>query len=301
MLTCYVLLYRLNSVLKRIGAERILSRWQLATRGLDGIKQLIQREVWVQVESGLSQGMWMRLRLPGEGAYWHGIHEPDVQNAISCAVQPGMVVYDIGAHLGSIALGTARLVGNRGCVVAFDGDPENIVRLREHVRRNELVDRLRVVHGAVWSSTRSGGISFRRGGAVKSRGGVEANGNRPVVGTGEIITVPAITLDEFIASDGPQPHLVKIDVEGGEYEVLQGGAKLFHSQRPLILAEVHHQEAANQIGSWLSDHQYCLEWRRPQVGLAVDSEGWDAKDFPRRLFAWPSGYEGATWMTRVYS
>src|SRR6516225_3669523 len=104
-------------------------------------------------------GMWMRLRVPSEAGYWQGTHEPDVQNAIICAVQPGMVVYDIGAHLGSFALGTARLVSKLGRVVAFDGDPENVSRLRENVRRNELAeDRLRVVHSAVWSSTRSEGI-----------------------------------------------------------------------------------------------------------------------------------------------
>ena len=79
LVICYALLYRLNSVLKRIGAERILPRSAI---GLDDVKRLIQREVWVQVQSGLSQGMWMRLRLPGEGAYWKGSHEPDVQNAI---------------------------------------------------------------------------------------------------------------------------------------------------------------------------------------------------------------------------
>jgi len=300
LVTCYALLYRLNSVLKRIGAERILPSWLPKARGLDHIKQLIQREVWVQVEAGLSQGMWMRLRLPGEGAYWRGTHEPEVQKAIFCAVRPGMVVYDIGAHLGSIALGTARLVGKLGCVVAFDGDPENIVRLKENVRRNELADRLRVVHGAVWSSTRSEGIPFRRGGMVKSQGGVEADGNRPVVGTGEVITVPAITLDEFIGTGGPEPHLVKIDVEGGEYEVLQGGSKFFRSQRPLILAEVHHQEAANQICSWLNDYQYCIQWHSAQADVAVHPEVPDSKDFPRRLFAWPPQYEGATWMARIY-
>src|SRR5215831_5426107 len=269
LVTCYALLYRLNSVLKRIGAGRILPSWLPKARGLDHIKQLIQREVWVQVEAGLSQGMWMRLRLPGEGAYWRGTHEPEVQKAIFCAVRPGMVVYDIGAHLGSIALGTARLVGKLGCVVAFDGAPENIVRLKENVRRNELADRLRVVHGAVWSSTRSEGIPFRRGGAVKSHGGVEANGDQPVAGTGEIITVPAITLDDFIAAGNPEPHLVKIDVEGGEYEVLRGGARLLGSQRPLILAEVHHREAANQICSLLNDYHYCSQWHRPQFDAAI--------------------------------
>ena len=76
----------------------------------------------------------MHLRLPGEAGYWRGTHEPDVQNAISAAVRPGTVVFDIGAHVGSIALGAARLVNDAGRVVAFDGDPENIVRLRITVR-----------------------------------------------------------------------------------------------------------------------------------------------------------------------
>jgi hypothetical protein len=111
--TFYTLLYRLSYVVKRIGAEGILQRCEPAARSFDHLKRLIQREVWVQVQSGLSQGMWMRLRLPGEGTYWQGTHELLVQNAILSAVRPGTVVYDIGSHIGSIALGTARLVGKR--------------------------------------------------------------------------------------------------------------------------------------------------------------------------------------------
>jgi hypothetical protein len=135
---------------------------------------------------------------------------------------------------------------------------------------------------------------------VTSHGGVEANGNQPVTGTGEIITVPAITLDDFIAAGNPEPHLMKIDVEGGEYEVLRGGAGLFGRQRPLILAEVHHQEAANQICSLLNDYHYCLQWHRPQFDAAIHQTVWDS-GFPQRLFAWPPEYAGATWMARVYS
>src|SRR5262249_13738358 len=189
--------------------------------------------------------------------------------------------------LGSVALGTARMVGKLGRVIAFDGDPENVLRLRGNGSRNRLEDRLQVVHAAVWSDTRSDGISFRRGGAVGSQGGVEADGNRPVLGTGEIITVRAITLDDFIASGGPVPHLVKIDVEGGEYQVLRGGARLFASQKPLIIAEVHHQQAADQISAWLDEYRYCSHWEIPREG------------FPRRLFAWPPEYDGAAWMAKL--
>jgi len=284
MATFYVLLYRMHSVLKNAGLEALLRRWPRAGRRLDELKRLIPRHLWVRVQSGLSKGMWMQLRLPGEAGYWRGTHEPDVQNAISAVVRPGAVVYDIGAHVGSLALGTARLVGDLGRVVAFDGDPENVVRLRGNSSRNGLGERLQVVHAAVWSSTKRDGISFRRGRTVRSQGGVEANGNRPVLGNGEVINVAAVTLDEFVAAGGPLPQLVKIDVEGGEYQVLRGGASLFANQRPLIIAEVHHQQAAEQISAWTEEYQYCSRWNIPYEG------------FPRCLFAWPTEYDGAAWM-----
>jgi FkbM family methyltransferase len=284
MATFYVLLYRMYIVLKNSGVEGLLRRSPRAGRLLDRLKRMIQPHLWVRVQSGLSQGMWMRLCLPTEGAYWRGTHEPDVQNAISIAVRPGTVVYDIGAHVGSIALGTARLVGDLGRVVAFDGDPENVLRLQDNSSRNGLEDRIQVVHAAIWSCTRSDGISFRWGGTVRSQGGVEADGNRPVLGSGEVINVPAVTLDDFIAAGGPVPHLVKIDVEGGEYQVLRGGASLFASERPVIIAEVHHKEAAEQISAWLDEYQYCSQWNRPQQG------------YPQRLFAWPTEYDEAIWM-----
>ena len=287
-----VLLYRMYFAAKDLGVASSLRRWPSAMRGLRQFKALIKRkawlnqQAWVIVQAGLSQGMWMQLRLSTEVAYWRGIHEPDVQIAISAVVRPGDVVYDIGAHVGSIALGTARLVGDVGRVVAFDGDPENVMRLRENISRNGLEERLQTVHAAIWSSTRNDGISFRRGTTVKSQGGVEAEGKRPVLGSGEVIRVPAITLDDFIATGGPLPQLVKVDVEGGEYEVLLGGKSLFTSQRPLIIAEVHHQQAADQIGVWLGEYQYRGQWKIPK------------ENFPRYLFAWPNEYDGIGWMRR---
>ncbi|HTA85343.1 MAG TPA: hypothetical protein VK729_03670, partial [Silvibacterium sp.] len=56
----------------------------------------------------------MRLRFPEEAGMWLGEHEPEVQNAILSTVQPGWVVFDVGSYVGSVALGTARLVGPTG-------------------------------------------------------------------------------------------------------------------------------------------------------------------------------------------
>jgi Methyltransferase FkbM domain len=131
------------------------------------------------------------------------------------------------------------------------------------------------VHSAVWSRHSANGISFRRGKQQRSQGGVESDGQRPVLGNGEIIAVPVTTLDDFVAGGGPVPRLIKIDVEGGEYEVLRGGASLFAMHRPLIIAEVHRQEAAEKISAWLEEFHYSSEWRIPE------------EKYPRCLIAWP--------------
>src|SRR5215469_1348892 len=244
---------------------------------------LPSKPVWVQVRSGLSQGMWMQLNLPDDGGFWRGEHEPTLQRALLAAVLPGMVVYDIGAHVGSIALGVARLVGPNGHVVAFEADPRNAETLRENRDRNYLTGTVRIVSSAVWSYS-SNGICFRSGGEKRAHGGVEMDGQRPVLGRGQLIDVPAITLDNFVASGGPAPQLVKIDVEGGEYDVLRGGDRLFTMQRPLIAAEIHHKHVADRIGRWLIEHQYSSRWIAP------------VEKFPCCLFAWPETYKGSVWM-----
>ena len=77
---------------------------------------------------------------------------------------------------------------------------------------------------------------------------------------------------------------MKIDVEGGEYEVLCGGKKLFAKQRPLIIAEVHHHQAAEQNPTGCVNAEYHAQWNIPTA------------QFPRHLFAWPKETDGAAWM-----
>ena len=287
-----VLCYRLYFAPKgAIG--RLVRRWPWAQRPVNLFKSVVrryllpERRVWLRVQKGLTQGMWMRLGLPEGARYWHGEHDLGAERALQTGVYPGAVVYDIGAHLGYFSLGLARLVGAGGRVVAFDGDPDNVKCLRENAVRNGLGDHLQVVHAAVWSNTPSGGISFRRGIEPRAQGGVEADACRPVLADGELIKVPVITLDDFVTRGGPLPDLIKIDVEGGEGEVLRGAARLFANQRPLVVAEVHHIHAAEQIGQWIEECRYCAQWN-------VSSN----EMYPRQVFAWPAEYDGRAWMQR---
>src|SRR5579885_1603316 len=93
----YVWIYRIYSFFHRSGTEGVLRRWPLAARCLDRLKHNSRQylrtrvAVWVQIESGISKGLWFHIWLPGEVALWRGEHDSEVQKAIAAALQPGAV------------------------------------------------------------------------------------------------------------------------------------------------------------------------------------------------------------------
>src|SRR5580692_5885339 len=119
--------------------QRALGRLPLAGRALlaakrSAAKVLLPSELtWVQVESGLAQGLWLLLHLDIEGGYWIGSYEPRVQNYLQRCCTPGSVFYDIGTSLGFFSLAVARRVGPQGKVFGFEPELENTRRLRQMI------------------------------------------------------------------------------------------------------------------------------------------------------------------------
>jgi FkbM family methyltransferase len=237
----------------------------IAHRAKFGIGRILLPEEfgWVKVERGLAQGIWLHLKLCGEGSYWLGHHEVAVQQLLKRLCKPGSVFYDIGAHLGFFSFGVANCIGPKGRVFAFEPDPENCTRLKEMVNRNKLQIRVQVVEAAVWSYTSSGGVPFRRG-SSNAHGGVVSDGIAPVLADGDVQLVSAISLDDFLRKGNQAADVVKIDVEGGECEVLKGAEDLFSRSRPVLLCEVHHEQAAHWITDWLLPKGYVAEWHIPK-------------------------------------
>jgi len=241
----------------RHAARRLLPEWR----------------AWLKIERGLCKGLWFHLNLPAEWSYWAGYHERAVQEILRRLSLPGAIFYDIGAHLGFFSFGVALAVGSEGKVFAFDAEPENCRRFKEIAIRNKMAGQVELIEAAVWSCT-SPGLAFRRGSHSKAQGGIVAHGISPVLADGEVALIPTITLDEFIKTGHPVPDIIKIDVEGGECEVLKGAEDLFCQRSPTLVCEVHHQEAAHWIADWLSTKGYNdAVWSIPQ------------ESFPRFLVA----------------
>ena len=219
-------------------------------------RKLVPRDalIWVQIQHGPSEGLWIRLNPRTGQDVQKGIGEPQVQKGLVDHLCPGMVFYDLGANIGFFSLMAARLVGPEGRVISFEADPEIAARLRENLARNQFTH-AHVEQKAVWSE--SANVSFARVDPSTSPdrglGHVSPNGSAP--GT---ITVEAVSLDQYTASH-PPPDFLKCDVEGAEVAVFQGASQLFAGKRPILLVEIHSPENHRALLQKFAGHGYLCQ------------------------------------------
>ncbi|HEY6995560.1 MAG TPA: FkbM family methyltransferase [Xanthobacteraceae bacterium] len=146
------------------------------------------------------------------------------------------VVYDIGANGGFFSTHLAQmLAGRTPRIYAFEPVPATFAKLAHAVQRLGLNASVLPVPVAVVGSPGPVRISYSERNSLLAR--ISPRGLNPQAGD-KLAQAEGITLDEFCASAGAFPQLVKIDVEGGETGVLRGAQRLLsRSDRPAVLFE----------------------------------------------------------------
>ncbi len=198
-------------------------------------RKLLPRDtlVWIQIQHGPAEGLWIRVNPRTGQNVQRGIGEPQVQQALVDHLRPGMTFYDLGANIGYFSLIAARLVGPTGRVISFEADPEIAERLRKNLARNNF-SHAHVEQKAVWSETTT--VSFARVDPATSPdrglGHVSPDSSR------DTITVGAVSLDRYVTAEDC-PDFLKCDVEGAEGEVFQGANRLLAERRTILLVEMH--------------------------------------------------------------
>jgi FkbM family methyltransferase len=137
-------------------------------------------------------------------------------------VVPGTTVLDVGAHIGSITLPLARMVGPKGRVYAFEPQRQVFRELVYNIELNELVN-VTPLRFAV--SSEPGIIEMD---PIKDRDGIVhiGKGGDPA---------EARTIDSFGFSN---VSVIKIDVEGHEAPVLEGAEETIKALHPVIFVEI---------------------------------------------------------------
>lgn len=164
-------------------------------------------------------------------------------------LEPGMIAVDAGANIGTHTLALARIVGPKGAVLAFE--PQRIVfqTLAANAALNSLTnvscqqralgDALGLVRVPPLDYAKSnnfGGLPLGEGWA-----------------TGE--TVEVIRIDDLNLA---VCHLIKIDVEGMELEVLRGAAATIERCQPALYVEIDRAEKRDEVLRWLDAQGYVV-------------------------------------------
>jgi FkbM family methyltransferase len=220
--------------------ERVLERYKrrtdsvsarLAGAGIGAAAALLGRWQGIGFPERAVGGWWWVERYRFE--FLMGWNERAAVTRVQAIVQPGMIVVDVGAHIGYYTRLFARLAGPTGRVIAFEPHPENFAILRRNVPQSRFPN-VTLLECAVGDRNGSLPLYLSPGHSNHSL----VRGYTQDVGA---IDVQCVTLDSALAQQGIEGiDFLKTDTEGAEMAVLAGASETARrSPRLAMLVELH--------------------------------------------------------------
>lgn len=155
-------------------------------------------------------------------------------------LSPGDTAVDVGAHKGGYAYWMHQAVGPTGRVVCFEPQ-KAMAGYLERTKTTVPLPHLEVVNLALSSRRGEMTLAVPEGGpnpAATLESGL-------IKGPHILYLVGVTTLDDFFGADTPV-RLIKVDVEGHEYDVFRGGERLLRKYQPILMFESedrHHRQS----------------------------------------------------------
>ncbi len=183
-----------------------------------------------EIEKGLSINLYkdsVLSRLIFEG------FEKDEIEFMTKVLREGDTLIDIGANIGLFSLIGSKIVGNSGRVISFEPSPITYARITENIKLNNFEN----------IDARNIGLSDKQG---KLTLNISENGfdawNSFAGGNDDkfqkVVEVDVSTLDEELKNtDKNNISFIKIDVEGWEKFVLEGGKEILQNYTPTVMIE----------------------------------------------------------------
>lgn len=153
---------------------------------------------------------------------------------------------DVGANVGPYAWLAAVFSPRR--VVAFEPAPDLADAIRAVATSNEL----EILVEEIALSDRDGQADLYLSDATDSSNSL-VPGFRP---SSSSIEVPTVRLDSYVADSGVVPHVLKIDTETNEPDILSGARDTISSLRPWMIVEVLAGRTEQQLMSELAPFDY---------------------------------------------
>jgi FkbM family methyltransferase len=217
---------------------RLATLWnRQSPRGKGAIPRWIGRnlgknwKIFIRTDSGCRlavdpANLDLFVTIQNEGAW-----EPWVRKACITAMRDGDVMFDVGANAGTIC-NEVGLACPGVTIKAFEpqADLARLVCVSAALNQLDCIDVFPVAVG-----DHCGTIQLHKP-AHSLHASTSASGE-----SGEqVVDCPLISLDAMVSSGQlPVPNLIKIDVEGGELNVLRGAMWLIEKYQPVIIFEAN--------------------------------------------------------------
>jgi FkbM family methyltransferase len=219
---------------------------------------------------------------------------PEDYMVILKAVTEGMptdgVFYDVGCHNGRYSLPVAKMVGKRGKVYGFEPNPARARRTRRLITINQVGDIFELCEIALDMRSGSGTLylpdedyfgSLNRKAALAKLGTGDERGGKEQKNSIASVQVRTYKLDEYVMENNMRlPNIIKIDVQGAEYNVLAGAETIIKEARPIIVVEVH-IDLIREFGY----SQEQLFGLLNELGYKVDTLGYRDRDLHIRALS----------------
>lgn len=165
-------------------------------------------------------------------------------------LKAGDVVLDVGSNIGSHAVAFARIVGDGGCVVAFE--PQRLVF--QNLCANLALNALRNVVAHEAGVGRESG--WMRLPVIDPR--QEFNfGALSMQGHESGLLTRVLCIDDMELS---RCNLIKVDVEGMETDVLAGATATIRQFRPILFVENNTLDRSRPLLEMLQSLEYVVYW-----------------------------------------
>jgi FkbM family methyltransferase len=201
----------------------------------------------------------------------HGGYEPEMTAAIGRHLKPGDVFVDLGANEGYFSVIASPLVGSRGKVIAVEPQSRLQATIDANLALNGCTN-VKVFSLIVADTTGTMRLHLTRG--ANTGGSSLFRPTKYALPTEE---VQSFTLADFLSKVGIDTcDLLKVDIEGAEYEVFMNAEEVLRAGAIRNIAlEIHDSILARRGLSGEALHRWILS-----CGYTLRDEG------PVRVYSW---------------
>lgn len=190
--------------------------------------------------------------------------EKEVRNYIDNYVKEGDKFFDVGANIGVFSIYAAKRYSNISCY-CFEPEYSNLNILKENIVANDITNKVNIYGVAIGNFLGLSRLNLQdltSGSAAhtESRDPIDlTHEGYPVVWAEGIVSVP---LDHICQDLNVFPNALKIDTDGNEDKVLEGGVKTLRDKRlrSLVIEMPDENEKGRYCCEILNKANFHLDW-----------------------------------------